>query len=76
MQLNENRVRERAYQIWESEGKPEGCAEKHWSMACQYEQSMQQDGQSDSYSTLGQEDVDQQQAQEMHQKKKGKHNRH
>jgi hypothetical protein len=34
MQLNENRIRECAYQIWESEGKPSGCAEKHWDMAC------------------------------------------
>jgi len=34
MQLNENRVREYAYRIWESEGKPDGCAEKHWDMAC------------------------------------------
>lgn len=35
MQLNENRVREYAYKIWEAEGKPDGCAEKHWEMACQ-----------------------------------------
>ena len=33
MHLNENRVRECAYQIWESEGRPDGCAEKHWNMA-------------------------------------------
>lgn len=55
MQLNETRVRERAYKIWESEGKPEGCAEKHWSMACEYEEASQ-DPQADSYETLGQED--------------------
>jgi hypothetical protein len=29
----EHRVREFAYQIWESEGKPEGQAERHWEMA-------------------------------------------
>jgi hypothetical protein len=34
MQLNENRVREYAYELWESEGRPEGRAEKHWEMAC------------------------------------------
>jgi hypothetical protein len=30
----EHRVREFAYQIWESEGKPDGQAERHWEMAC------------------------------------------
>ncbi|MEH6564300.1 MAG: DUF2934 domain-containing protein [Halopseudomonas sp.] len=29
----DNRVRELAYQIWESEGKPEGQGERHWQMA-------------------------------------------
>ena len=29
----EDRIRERAYAIWESEGCPEGCAERHWSAA-------------------------------------------
>ena len=68
MQLNENRIRERAYQIWEAEGKPSGCAEKHWSMACEYE-SQGTEGNSgaynsesygsDSYDTLGQEGSDQ-----------------
>jgi hypothetical protein len=28
-----DRIRERAYAIWESEGRPEGCAERHWSAA-------------------------------------------
>ena len=54
MQLNENLVRERAYKIWESEGRPEGLADKHWSMACEYEDSVHDD-QADSYSTLGQD---------------------
>jgi len=58
MQLNENRVRERAYKIWESEGRPEGLADRHWNMACEYEDSVQDD-QSDSYSTLGQDNLDQ-----------------
>ena len=34
MQPNEHVVRQFAYQIWESEGKPEGQAARHWDMAC------------------------------------------
>lgn len=34
MNLNENRVREYAYQIWESEGRPHGQHHRHWEMAC------------------------------------------
>lgn len=34
MQPNENVVRQFAYQIWESEGKPEGQHARHWEMAC------------------------------------------
>lgn len=34
MNLNENRVREFAYQIWESEGRPQGQHTRHWEMAC------------------------------------------
>lgn len=33
MNVNENRVREFAYQIWESEGRPHGEASRHWDMA-------------------------------------------
>jgi Protein of unknown function (DUF2934) len=29
----EERVRQRAYQLWEEEGRPEGRAEVHWEMA-------------------------------------------
>lgn len=35
MQVNEHVVRKFAHQIWESEGKPEGQAARHWEMACQ-----------------------------------------
>lgn len=35
MQLNENRIRQYAYHIWESEGKPNGFADEHWYKACQ-----------------------------------------
>ncbi|KAF1011323.1 MAG: hypothetical protein GAK32_00909 [Pseudomonas fluorescens] len=33
MSNDEKRVREFAYQIWESEGKPEGQEARHWEMA-------------------------------------------
>ncbi|MCC6074808.1 DUF2934 domain-containing protein [Pseudomonas sp. GCM10022188] len=33
MNLDEQRIRELAYQIWESEGCPEGGAQRHWQMA-------------------------------------------
>ncbi len=33
MSTNEKRIREFAYQIWESEGKPEGQETRHWDMA-------------------------------------------
>ena len=33
MSAEEKRIREFAYQIWESEGKPEGQEERHWEMA-------------------------------------------
>ena len=32
--INEHQIREFAYQIWESEGKPEGHGQRHWDMAC------------------------------------------
>lgn len=34
MSIDEQRIREFAFQIWESEGKPSGHAERHWMMAC------------------------------------------
>ncbi len=34
MSPNEHRIREFAYQIWESEGRPHGQCERHWNMAC------------------------------------------
>jgi hypothetical protein len=34
MQPNEQLVRQYAYQIWESEGRPDGQAMRHWEMAC------------------------------------------
>ncbi|MDR2309207.1 MAG: DUF2934 domain-containing protein [Paucimonas sp.] len=33
MSVDEKRIREFAYQIWESEGKPAGQEERHWDMA-------------------------------------------
>ena len=34
MSNDDKRIREFAYQIWESEGKPEGQEARHWEMAC------------------------------------------
>lgn len=34
MTIDEQRIRELAYQIWQSEGCPEGQQERHWQMAC------------------------------------------
>jgi hypothetical protein len=33
LEKTEDRIRERAYAIWQSEGCPDGCAERHWSAA-------------------------------------------
>ena len=33
MSTEDKRVREFAYQIWESEGKPDGEQDRHWEMA-------------------------------------------
>ncbi|MGC1331811.1 DUF2934 domain-containing protein, partial [Pseudomonas sp.] len=33
MSADDKRIREFAYQIWESEGKPEGHEDRHWEMA-------------------------------------------
>lgn len=33
MSIDERRICEFAYQIWETEGKPEGQQERHWEMA-------------------------------------------
>jgi len=30
----EQRIRERAYEIWENEGCPEGRGDEHWQQAC------------------------------------------
>ncbi|RYE01356.1 MAG: DUF2934 domain-containing protein [Sphingobacteriales bacterium] len=39
MNINEQRVREYAYQIWESEGRPVGHSDRHWEMASRLAQS-------------------------------------
>ena len=45
MNLNENRVREFAYQIWESEGRPHGQDVRHWEMACKLAANQSMTGQ-------------------------------
>ncbi|WP_448206624.1 DUF2934 domain-containing protein [Azospirillum sp. sgz302134] len=32
--MDEHRIRERAYEIWEREGRPEGRHAEHWDQAC------------------------------------------
>lgn len=34
MNQQEQRIRELAYEIWQSEGRPTGQEERHWEMAC------------------------------------------
>lgn len=43
MSSDEERTRELAYQIWESEGRPEGQTEKHWEMARKLVESEKRD---------------------------------
>ena len=31
----EDRIRAAAYNMWEEEGRPEGCAETHWQRECE-----------------------------------------
>jgi hypothetical protein len=35
MQDREQAIRERAHEIWEREGRPHGCDQKHWEQAVQ-----------------------------------------
>ena len=39
---NEQRIRELAHQIWESEGRPDGQNTRHWEMACKLVEGEQQ----------------------------------
>jgi hypothetical protein len=39
MNVDENIIRERAYQIWEAEGRPEGRADDNWRQAAEERQS-------------------------------------
>ncbi|MFC3607323.1 DUF2934 domain-containing protein [Stutzerimonas tarimensis] len=41
MSVNEQRIRELAYQIWESEGCPHGEDDRHWEMACRLAEAEQ-----------------------------------
>ncbi len=42
MNQDQQRIRELAYQIWESEGRPSGQEQRHWQMACKLLHSEQQ----------------------------------
>lgn len=43
MNTHEQRVREFAYQIWESEGRPAGHEYRHWQMACKLAETQDED---------------------------------
>jgi hypothetical protein len=51
----EHRIRERAYRIWEEEGRPEGRHEHHWSQAGQEvgDELFQQQGSTDAQERRG-----------------------
>jgi hypothetical protein len=44
--IHEDRIRERAYSLWEAEGCPDGCADRHWREA--ETALLQDDGDQDS----------------------------
>lgn len=56
MNLNEQQVREFAYQIWESEGRPFGHSERHWEMACKLA-AAHADTSADGIVKMGDEDI-------------------
>lgn len=61
MNINEHRVREFAHQIWESEGRPEGQAGRHWEMACKLaatEDDYQEQEQAPQHTTVLHNDLD------------------
>jgi hypothetical protein len=44
----EDKIRARAYAIWEREGKPEGGAERHWAQAQEELQAEEEQGQAEA----------------------------
>jgi len=67
MNINEQRVREFAHQIWESEGCPEGQSHRHWEMACRLAEESEDRPQADQASSQKQQAARQQQAAPQHQ---------
>lgn len=57
MNLNEHRIREYAYYLWEAEGKPQGQATKHWEIACKLAEAEDQGPSSAPGALLGQSDT-------------------
>jgi hypothetical protein len=49
----EQRIRERAYEIWENEGYPEGRGDDHWQQACAEYRDAQAEAQAGSGSAIG-----------------------
>lgn len=50
MSVDEQKVRDRAYELWEQEGRPEGAAHSHWKQA--YEEVQGEDDNSSNADTL------------------------
>ena len=61
MNINEQRVREFAHQIWESEGCPEGQSHRHWEMACRLAEESEDMPQAEQVSSKKQQAAPQQQ---------------
>jgi hypothetical protein len=49
----EQRIRERAYEIWENEGCPQGRGDDHWQQACAEYRDAQAEAQAGSGSGIG-----------------------
>lgn len=49
----DRRIRERAYEIWENEGQPEGRSHEHWEQARREFQEAQQENAAENISSTG-----------------------
>lgn len=59
MNIDEKRIREFAYLIWQSEGEPEGQEERHWDMACKLAEAESSSGPAHTEDSFGDMAVEQ-----------------
>jgi hypothetical protein len=52
MRIDEAKLRERAYQLWEQEGRPEGATQSHWRQAAAQLQAEAEAANADGPSTV------------------------